>query len=467
MNTIFPVASHTNQVGPGSTFVVIKGLNEDGSRYIPVAIKKGAKKVVLEHDVELDREMMQLIALHSVEVVRVLNSRKALAELSAHAAEYPARNLKIIGITGTKGKTTTSHLIFHGLQQAGISTALIGTVGNYINDRRYSPSLTTPQPDYLHQFLKECVAEGVQWVVMEVAAHAITLHRIEGIEFDCVMITNIAQEHLEFYPSMDAYASAKLALLSHRKPSAPAWLNADDERLKSLHGKDIYHYSLEDTADISGIYQDTQSFFIDCHYKDEQHIISCPSLMGRYNAYNLLAAVAGLQSTGISFSAISNLFSSFKGVPGRLEQYQLPNGAIGIIDYAHNPLSYQALLPALKKQTDQLIVVFGAGGDRDADRRPIMGALVAEYADLMLVTTDNPRSEDPVQIVEDILAGITQSNRSKVIIEPDRQKAIHVAYEKSHPGALIVLLGKGPDEYQLIGTSKIPFSERKILATLQ
>jgi len=467
MKKLFPVTAHTDHVGPGCTFVAIPGYHADGTQYVASAIKKGIRTIVLEESAALDQESEQLIKQHAVTITRVTNTRKALAQLSAQAAGYPADKLKIIGITGTKGKTTTAHLLFHILQASGISAALIGTVNNQINYTVYPPSLTTPQPDYLHQFLKECVEQQIEWVVMEVAAHAVTLDRIDGIKFDCIIITNIAQEHLEFYDSMDEYAAAKINLLKYRKLGAPAWLNGADKRLQKITANTCFFYSLGQSADITGNYHPGNLFVVDVTYQDQIRSMVCSALMGKYNAYNLLAAVSGALTAGLLLEHISHAIKTFTGLRGRLERYQLPNGAVAIIDYAHNPLSYEALLSTLKVTTEHLMVIFGAGGERDADRRPQMAAIVAQYADQIIITTDNPRHEDLQQIVEDLLSGIPENKRERVIIEPDRKRAIEIAYQKSHPGSLIALLGKGPDEYQLIGNKKIAFSERTILEQLR
>ncbi len=465
---IFPVTCHTDHVGPGSIFVAIKGFSTDGTHYIKTALERGATTIVVEDTTTFDTALWQAIYKQRCMVQRVTDARRALAQLSAKAAGYPLKKLKIIGVTGTKGKTTTVNLIFHMLQTAGISSAMISSVGNAINEETLKPSLTTPQPDYLHQFFKVCADNNIEWVVMEVASHAITLHRIEGILFDAVVITNIAREHLEFYSSMDEYAATKLQLLSYRKRHAFAWLNKDDERLAGVTAKNVYYFSLKEAADITGIVSEGKDVGLACkvHIHKKQYMLSCPALMGEYNAANILAALGAGKSVGIAPLVMKNACEIFKGVKGRLEKYPLPNGATVIIDCAHNPLSYEALFSTLRLKTNHLIVVFGAGGERDQGRRPQMGAIVAQYADCLFITTDNPRSEDPAKIVADIMEGIPLQAREKVIIEPDRERAIHGAYERSMAGTIIALIGKGQDEYQVIGTQKIPFNERAIIKNL-
>jgi len=451
---IFPVTCHTAFVGPGSTFVAIKGYQSNGIQFIPKAIEKGASTIVIQKDqnIELYQDLLQ-----DVSVVRVENARKALAELSAHAAGNPAKKLTIIGITGTKGKTTTAYLLDQMLKKAGYNRALLTTVKNSINSASFSAPLTTPQPDYLHQFLKLCVCEGVTHVVMEVAAQAIPLYRVHGIEFSGVIFSNFGQEHLEFFDSMDSYFVAKKQVLNYRKKNAPLWINNDDEiisPLKKLY-LNVHTFGINASADI--IMLDDNHINVD----EQEYELNNPSLPGLYNRYNIMAAVGMAVSLGIKIPVIQRAIASFQGVPGRLERYLLPNGAIAIIDYAHNPLSYKALLPALREKTDHLIVLFGAGGERDPSRRPQMGQIAAQYADEIIVTSDNPRSENPQLIIDDILSGI--KDRSSVVCELDREKAIQIAYTHAHKGTIIALLGKGPDEYQIVGNNKTYFSEQAIL----
>ena len=452
--TTFPIACHTDFVGPGSTFVAIKGYQSNGMIFIPRAIEKGATTIVVEDDQDITP---YADVLKNISVVTVPDARKALAELSAHAAGYPAKKLSIIGITGTKGKTTTAYLLDHILKKAGYNRALLTTVKNSINSAAFPAPLTTPQPDYLHQFFKLCVNEGVTHVVMEVAAQAIPMYRIHGIEFSGIIFSNFGQEHLEFFDSMDSYFAAKQKLFDYRKKDAPIWINSDDAMIAPL--KDQYSqvktFGVDSLADIT--MADDSHIIID----GQKYELHNPSLPGLYNRYNTMAAIGIAYSLGIEMPKIQNALKSFLGIPGRLERYLLPNGAIAIIDYAHNPLSYQALLPVLREKTDHLIVVFGAGGERDPSRRPHMGAIAAQYADEVIITSDNPRREDPQSIIDDILSGI--KDRSSVICEIDRERAIQIAYTHAHKNTIIALLGKGPDEYQIVGTTKTYFSEQAIL----
>lgn len=463
---VYPVSCHTDHVGFGSTFVVIQGYTNNGICFISTALKKGAKTIVV--DQPLSDKLMQEINRFGATIMKVANARKALAELSSQASGNAHRKLKIIGITGTKGKTTTAVLLFHMLHEAGYQAALISTVFNAIGSYQLKNSLTTPHPDYLHQFFKIANNVGIEWVVMEVAAQAVSLHRIDGIQFDAVIMLNIAREHLEFYDSMESYAAAKLSLLNYRKKGAPAWLNTDDEWLSVIKGKNFHWFGMKKQAALQGVLINRPSLSLHAHlfYEEQVYQLECSRLCGTYNVYNLLAACSGALHVGIPWKQIQRAVKNFSHIPGRLEQYRLTNNAVAIIDYAHNPLSYEALFETLRSRTDNLIVVFGAGGERDGGRRPEMGRIVAQYADLLFITTDNPRGEDPGKIVDDILQGISGEQQCKVVIEPDRKQAIIKAYEQSGNGSIIALLGKGPDEYQLINGLKLPFSERAIIQSL-
>ncbi len=463
---IYPVTCHTDHVGRGTTFVVIQGYTHNGTEYIKCALEKGAQLIVA--DQSLPFGLQDLITLYGAQFKRVANARRALALLSAQASDYAHRKLKIIAITGTKGKTTTANILFHILQNAGIKVALISTTGNAIGSRRFPAHLTTPQPDYLHNFFKEAFQSGMQWVVMEVAAQAVSLHRIEGLRFSALLMTNIGREHLEFYGSMDAYVADKLKLLKFRKLNASAWINKDDTWLKWIEAKSVHWFGMGVEAELAGNLLATKNFSLSAEIfvSKKKYTIACPTLLGSYNLSNILAAIAGAMEVGLSSKKIATGLVSFPGIPGRQEQYVLSNGALAIIDYAHNPLSYKALFSTIRPLTNHLVLVFGAGGDRDSGRRPEMGELAAFYGDQIIITTDNPRTENPEDIVEGILSGIPEEIRSTIIIEPNRKKAIKKAYELSKKGSILALLGKGPDEYQLVGEKKIRFSERKILKSL-
>lgn len=499
---IYPVACHTDHVGPQSTFVAIKGDNKDGVHYIITALHKGATKIVVERTAQIPEDVQAAITRSKVQIIYVDSARKALAQLSAAAADYPAKKLKILAVTGTKGKTTSSFLLEHVLKTAGYKTALLSTVKNKIGEQEFVTALTTQHPDYLHNFFSLCVIAGVEIAVMEVAAQATSLHRVDGLEFDGLIFTNFDKEHAEFYATTQDYFDAKKAIIQQLKPQAPLIINADDEKVAALaiEFEQAKLFGLENAANYKGIIASSAveniklEVFISAlmpnslppvrcekehrpqmngnpiaqsNYISDYMQIECASLVGNYNAYNILGVVGLCKELGISSPKIIEGIARFKTVPGRLEKYRLPNGACCFIDYAHNPSSYQAVLSTIRNLTPHLIVVFGCGGDRDKTKRPLMGAIAAEYADLIIITSDNPRSENPQTIAHEIMQGIACDKQSKVLCDLDREHAIIKAYAYSNAQSVIMLLGKGPDEYQLIGNQKIKFSEAGILKSLR
>lgn len=469
---ILPVTCHSKHVGQGSVFVAIKGINQDGIHYIPEAIQRGACEIILSQDALIPQTTEELIATSKVTVTRSANPRLCLALRSAQAAGNPANKLKIIGITGTKGKTTTSYLLEHILKESGYKTALLTTVINRIDDTLIPTPLTTPQPDYLHQFLKLCVEQAIDYVVMEVSAQALTFNRIDGILFDGVIYTNFEQDHLDYYKTMETYFQAKCQMFSHRKNGALACLNTDDPWLTTLENSyaNICSYGIARPhahvyAKLIDEQRDAVRFTL--KYGDTQTPIECKALMGRYNAYNCLAATSMALQIGIKLNLLVDSFKTFTKVPGRLERYILPNGSIGLVDYAHNPSSCEAVLSLLNSLTDHLIVVLGAGGDRDRSKRSKMGAIAASYGHIFVLTSDNPRTEDPEAIANDIMQGIAPDLHSKVIRELDRTSAIVKAYSLSRPGSIIAVLGRGPEEFQTIGTIKKRLVDAEVIQSLK
>lgn len=502
----YRVACHTDHIGPGSTFVAIKGMKFDGTHFIHGALARGATKIVIEKGMELTSEVKAAIAAHNAELAIVPSTRLALAECSAEAYDYPSRSLKLIAITGTKGKTTTAFLVEHILKTAGFKTALLSTVENRILDVSYTTDLTTPQPDYLHPFFDACRKQGVQYVIMETAAQAFSLHRLATLTFDAAAFTNFSLEHSEFYPTQDDYFNAKAQLFNQLSPQARVVLNVDDTRVaecaknaalttcisvehdeqggasymgeyincKNSDRDDTSATSLSSPISVEGhmtatakvIQSDLTTLTLEITSGKYRYICSSKALLGKFNAYNVLTAISLVEQYGISPGVIQAAISSFGGVPGRLSRYDLPNKAVAFIDNAHTPSSFEAILLALRPLSSDLIVVFGAGGDRDAVKRPLMGAIAGRHANTVILTNDNPQSEDPMAIIEQIKAGIETSDLAKIHVILDREKAIKKAYELSTSGSIIALLGKGPVEYQEVKDVKVPFSEAGILRAL-
>ena len=468
--THYPVACHTDNVTKGTVFVAIRGQKDDGTRFIEQAIARGATHIVVQVGTQLDPDLIALMLKEGVIWQQVHDTRLALAQLSAQAAGNPAQKLRIIGITGTKGKTTTAFLLKHILQTAGKKTALLGKVKNRIGGYDLPAPLTTPQPDYLHQFLQLCVQQGIEYVVMEVAAQALSLHRVQGIAFDGIIFTNFSHEHLEFYANLEDYFSAKKSIFSYAKSGAPLLINADDNACQELIARqhNATTFGMQKTADINGSSISVpEGLYIQGFACAQPFTLHNSCLMGGFNVYNILAALGMAFKLGITIETIEQALTAFAGVPGRLERYSLKNGASCIIDYAHNPSSYEAVLSLLKSKTDNLIVIFGAGGGRDKFKRPIMGRIASKLANQIILILYISCDEDPQAIVLDILAGIDPDHHGKVLIQLDRERAIHKAYELSKNDSIIAILGKGTDEYQLIKGVKTPFSEVGIIKQLE
>ncbi len=478
MSETFPVSSHSKKCCKGSTFVAIKGLQDDGTHYIADALDHGATTVVVEYGTVLNDNLTKRLETDGTQLVFVANARKALAELSAQAAGYPSKNLKIIGITGTKGKTTTTFLCEHFLRMAGHKTALISTVHNSIGDTILETNMTTPQPDYIHQFFALCVKNNIEYVVMEVAAQAITFFRLETIVFDAIAFTNLEREHAELYPEMEQYFAAKQQLFTHIKKDGCVFINSDDtygkRAIKACQEQNICYKTIsmyEENADWFGTFapsmQEKNAWRAIIKKREMQHCLieaDYTQFHGIFNGYNILLALALADAcSSVNENAVALAFRNLPFIPGRFEVYEVGNNVRVIIDYAHTPGSFEALFKTIRPMTQHLIVVFGAGGGKDPVKRPLMGSVAAHYADHVIVTSDNPRFENVDSIVRDILVGISHDDYAKVSVIIDREQAIKCALAISQPGAYVLLLGKGPDEYQLVQGQKTFFSERSIV----
>ncbi len=495
----FPVTCHTKHVGPGSTFVAISGNRCDGAHFIEQAIERGAVKIV--HALSCHIEKQPGIVYEAVD-----NPRQALAKQAADALDNPAKKLKLIGITGTKGKTTTAYLIHHILHASGKSAALLSTIANKIGHQEEPSTLTTPSSDYLNMFFKVCVDQGIEYVVMEVSSHALSMDRVHGLRFDVACFTNLAPEHLDFYTSMDEYGAAKLKLFTLIKPSGASIVNVDDQygatkvatcshaaqvitygtkKLPLCHprengdpvntnlfsgspisrGRQKEHSSSLTYTHITKIMSAMGSMQCRVRLPGQLHstMFHLPHLFGRPNAYNLTTALLVCQHIGLSISEMEHALMLFQGVPGRQQMITLKNGALALVDYAHNPSSMLAMVRSLRLETNHLIVVFGCGGDRDPTKRPTMGRQAAAWADIVILTNDNPRSEDPMHIINEIMSGIPQKRLPNVIIMPDRRTAIEHAVQLAHPHSIIAILGKGHEQTQQDSSGIRHFSDLEVV----
>ncbi len=461
----------SRKIRSGDAFFAIKGFQSDGHGYIPQAIANGARTIVLEESEAFTREDAERA---NVARLVVKNSRTALAVASEAAFGNPSSKLRMIGVTGTNGKTTVTTLLQELLRSSGEKVGLIGTIANRIGAEALPASHTTPESRELSELLSRMVSEGVTTCVMEVSSHALALERVAALDFDIAVFTNLTQDHLDFHRTMEAYFAAKQKLFNGLKDTAIAVTNADDpfgfamvaNTLANVHSYGIKNEGLPN-ADLvaSGIHLTPAGaeFEIGKRYSEERSHFRSP-LLGTFNVQNVLAAISALYFgvEGYSLDVLSNKVRNISAPRGRLDRIPLKNGAIAVIDYAHTPDALRNILETLKSLPHKrLLTVFGCGGDRDHGKRPQMGEIAVNLSDFVIITSDNPRSEDPSTIIEDILAGIPKNMRSKVGLEPDRKNAIELALSRANDGDMILIAGKGHENYQIFGSERRHFDDRE------
>ncbi|MDR2570643.1 MAG: UDP-N-acetylmuramoyl-L-alanyl-D-glutamate--2,6-diaminopimelate ligase [Oscillospiraceae bacterium] len=452
---IHGISYDTRVLRKGDIFVAIKGYEVDGHKYINEAIKKGAACIICE--VEPDIETQYVV---------VEDSRKALACISAEWFGYPAKKIKIIGVTGTNGKTSVTCLVKYVLEKcSGSKVGLIGTNGNFIGDRELYTEHTTPESFETQKLLDKMILEGCKYVVMEVSSHALYLKRVYGIEYDVGVFTNLTPEHLDFHGTMDEYARAKAILFANCKNAV---VNLDDTYAKimidSSCGK-VMTYGVENnSADLTGkdirLSPGKTEFCVITEGSINRVYLQIP---GMFSVYNALAAIASVNLLGYGIENIAPLFHSFEGVKGRAEVVPTGHDYTVLIDYAHTPDALNNIISTVRGfAKERVIVLFGCGGDRDKAKRPLMGQITAELADYMVITSDNPRTEEPGKIIDEILTGIGQSNTPYIVLE-NRREAICWALDNIKTGDVLLLAGKGHETYQICGNEKIHFDDREVV----
>ncbi len=439
---------------PGDVFVAVTGYDTDGHKYIPAAAEKGALCAVCEHEVD------------GIPCIVVDDSRRALALMGANWFDHPACELTMVGITGTSGKTTTTYLVKSILEKkAGAKVGLIGTIHNMIGDQEIHTDRTTPESFEVQQLLRQMADAGCSHCVMEVSSHALMLHRVEGIRFAVGVYTNLSQDHLDFHNTMEEYCDAKSLLFDI---SDCAVYNMDDayhQRLLQRAKCRKFSFGLDDKADLKaknvsvtekGVAYDGEA---DVEWA---HITSC--IPGNFTVYNTLGAVAACYNLGVSIEDCADALAKTPGVKGRMEIIPTPGKHYTILnDYSHKPDALEKVLHSVKGfAPGRTVVLFGCGGDRDRTKRPLMGKIAAQCADFVIVTSDNPRTEDPQAIMDDILPGM--EGFTDYVAIADRVEAIHWAMDNAQPGDVIVLAGKGHEDYQEINHQKFPMDERVIVA---
>lgn len=457
----------SRRVERGDCFVALRGTGIDGHQFIESALEKGAKVVVLEQDTALPDSFF----MHAgVVKIIVPDSRKALALMSSNYFGHPSSELTLVGVTGTNGKTTTTHLIKAILEATGQRVGLIGTIEYRIDNEVIPASHTTPESLELNELLARMLKAGCQSVSMEVSSHALHQSRVYGLGYDVAVFTNLTQDHLDYHGSMDNYFQAKKLLFDGLDDGTVAVTNIDDAwgmKIVSSSRARTLSYGVEENADVQAtdIRLSIEGTSFKLRYNNHETTISSP-LVGRFNVYNILAAYSAGVALGYSHESISAGVSSVQNVRGRFERIASPKGWTAIIDYAHTPDALEKCLRTIhdvlpKESRGRIITVFGAGGDRDRTKRPLMGKIVGSLSDLAIVTSDNPRTEDPQQIMNDIVVGIPRE--ATVMKEVDRRAAIVAALRKARAGDIVLVAGKGHEDYQVIGKEKIHLSDREIV----
>lgn len=452
----------SRQVRPGGLFVAIPGLRTDGHLFLEDAVRRGAAAVVVERRDTVPGGVAWLLVPHS---------RRALGDLAAAFYDYPASAMRLFGVTGTNGKTTTTHLISAVLEAAGTPTGLIGTVGIRLADTWMPAARTTPEASDLQELLAAMRQRGLKAAVMEVSSHALELERVRGCAFDVGVFTNLTQDHLDFHSDMQSYLAAKAKLFRLLAPERPgkqyAVLNADDPASKELARVTrvpVFTYGVKKEADVraENVSLAATGASIELCWPAGRTRLEL-KLTGLFNVYNVLAAWTVGWQEGLAPELVASALAQVAGVPGRFERVEAGQNFTVIVDYAHTPDGLANVLQAARSLTKgRLIVVFGCGGDRDRGKRPQMGAIAARYSDLALITSDNPRSEDPERIIDDILVGFLAVRQDRYLVEPDRYKAIALALEEARPEDLVLIAGKGHETYQILADRVIPFDDRQV-----
>ena len=451
------IAYDSRAVRSGEVFVALKGVHADGAQVARQAVQRGAIAVVAE----------QPVPGIDVPVVQVTDARLALAELAAEFHGHPSERLRVVGVTGTNGKTTTAHLVASIFDAAGMPCGIIGTVAHRVAGEVREASHTTPEAPDVQALLHEMVDRGSVACAMEASSHALALRRVDAMTFSAGVFTNLTRDHLDFHETMEAYFQAKRRLFEMLPPGAPSLINADDPKAAALIAVSTkpITYAIGRQADITPGPLSFSIDGLDFDIRTPRGTLRARSrLVGRPNVYNILAAAGTGVALGLPFDAIERGLQMLHAVPGRFEVVSGPkDGITVVVDYAHTDDALRNLLETARPMArGRLITLFGAGGERDRTKRPLMGAVASRLSDVLVITSDNPRHEDPLRIIEEIQRGITPDTRKEdaaLFAIPDRREAIEKAIDVARPGDLVLLAGKGHEKYQIVGDEHVPFDD--------
>lgn len=458
---VVDVCFDSRSVREGSLFVAVRGTQTDGHNFMHAVVEKGAVAIVCE---QLPEDL-----LTGITYIKVADSATALARIAANFYGNPSEKLKLIGVTGTNGKTTTVTLLFQLFRELGYSVGLLSTVKNQINDQVIPATHTTPDPIQLNAMLSAMVDESCEFAFMEVSSHAVVQKRIAGLEFAGGVFTNITHDHLDYHKTFDNYLKAKKEFFDHLSADAFAITNLDDKNgaimLQNTKAKK-YTYGLRSIGDF-------KCKLIENHFSGlllnlNGHEVLC-RLVGSFNAYNLTAAFATACMLGEDKLEVLTKLSMLTPVEGRFDYVTSSNQVVGVVDYAHTPDALKNVLDTIHDVNNghgQVITVIGCGGDRDAAKRPMMAKIACEKSDRVILTSDNPRSEDPTAIIKQMEKGIPVGDVRKSLSIADRREAIKTAVTMAKPGDVILVAGKGHEKYQEVKGVRIPFDDKKTLLEL-
>jgi len=458
---ISAVVFDSRKVVPGSLFVAVKGTLSDGHDYIAQAINDGAVAVICE--------VLPPRVTGEVDFLMVANSAIALGIVAANFYDNPSSKLKLVGITGTNGKTTIATLLYKLFRDLGYKCGLLSTVENQVNGQVIASTHTTPDPVELNELMSEMVDLGCDYCFMEVSSHAIAQHRIEGLKFSGGIFSNLTHDHLDYHKTFDSYLKAKKTFFDELPANAFALTNSDDKNGNVMLQNTKAHkktYGLKSMADYKARILENQFEGLHMQIDSEQVWFK---MVGTFNAYNLLAVYAAAMLLEQDKAKILTSLSKLTGARGRFDYIVAPNKIIGIVDYAHSPDAVQNILSTIhdiRKGNEKVITVIGCGGDRDKTKRPIMAKTACEWSDKVILTADNPRSEDPAQIIKDMEAGVDAAFRRHVLSIVDRREAIKTACMLAQPGDIVLVAGKGHEKYQEIHGVKNHFDDMEELVAI-
>lgn len=456
------IACDSRKVSAGDLFICLRGFTVDGHDFAAQAVAQGAVALVVEEKLAVD--VPQLV---------VPDTRRAMAVISSRFFDFPSNKFKLIGVTGTNGKTTTTHLIYHIMTAWGKKAGLIGTINRRIGDQVVEMKNTTPEALDLQRYLHDMHREGADYVAMEVSSHALDLGRVRGCQFRTAVFTNLTQDHLDYHETMENYLAAKELLFTQLgntyscKQAAYAVLNADDaasDYLLKRTAAQVVTYGIDQAADVratnirfsgQGVSFDVETFRGNGHL-DLQ-------LTGKFSVYNALAALATCLLEGVPFTVIKDSLEQVAGVDGRFERVDAGQPFTVLVDYAHTPDSLENVLKTVQEfVSGRVYCVVGCGGDRDRAKRPLMAQIAVQHSDVAVLTSDNPRTEDPERILQDMVDGVSGVDRARFTEIIDRREAIQFAIDAAEPGDVVLIAGKGHETYQEINGKRYDFDDRSV-----